>query len=225
MVSKISGCDPKVYEEVCKTFAATGAPDKPVRSSTRWYHAAHVRRAEREGVFHLAASPRQHGYRGWRHINAVRGESNVQGSTDFSMLFGNWPGYNPAPTASLKTLKDYFEKNVPKTAEPKSLNWQGNRPKWIVSYLKAMYGDHATKENDWAYELLPKLDEGKNYSILALFETMYKGTVEGLFLWGMNPVVGSPNSRTGEKCAGQVEVDGGHRPLETETSTSGRHRR
>jgi len=219
MVSKISGCDPKVYEEVCKTFAATGAPDKAgtiiyaMGTTQHTYGAQNVRAYS---ILQLLLG--NMGIAGGG-INALRGESNVQGSTDFSMLFGNWPGYNPAPTASLKTLKDYFEKNVPKTAEPKSLNWQGNRPKWIVSYLKAMYGDHATKENDWAYELLPKLDEGKNYSILALFETMYKGTVEGLFLWGMNPVVGSPNSRLVRNALAKLKWMVAIDLWETETST------
>ena len=144
MVAKITGCDPKVFEEVCKTFGATGAPEKAgtiiyaMGTTQHTYGAQNVRAYS---ILQLLLG--NMGIAGGG-INALRGESNVQGSTDFSMLFGTWPGYNPAPTASMKTLKDYFDKTVPKTAEPKSLNWQGNRPKWIVSYLKAMYGGHAT---------------------------------------------------------------------------------
>ena len=219
MVAKITGCDPKVFEEVCKTFGATGAPEKAgtiiyaMGTTQHTYGAQNVRAYS---ILQLLLG--NMGVAGGG-INALRGESNVQGSTDFSMLFGNWPGYNPTPTASMKTLKDYFDKTVPKTAEPKSLNWQGNRPKWIVSYLKAMYGDYATAENDYAYSVMPKLDEGKNYSILALFETMYKGGVEGLFLWGMNPVVGSPNSRLVRNALAKLKWMVAIDLWETETST------
>ena len=73
-------------------------------------------------------------------VNALRGESNVQGSTDYGLLFNVLPGYNPTPQAADKTLKDYNERNTPKTQDPKSLNWWKNRPKYIASYLKAMYG-------------------------------------------------------------------------------------
>jgi formate dehydrogenase-N alpha subunit len=219
MVTKITGCDPKVFEEVCKTFGATGAPDKAgtiiyaMGTTQHTYGAQNVRAYS---ILQLLLG--NMGIAGGG-INALRGESNVQGSTDFSMLFGTWPGYNPAPTASMKTLKDYFDKTVPKTAEPKSLNWQGNRPKWIVSYLKAMYGDYATAENDYAYSVMPKLDEGKNYSILALFETMYKGSVEGLFLWGMNPVVSVPNSRMVRNALAKLKWIVAIDLWETETST------
>ena len=40
----------------------------------------------------------------------MRGESNVQGSTDHGLLFHIWTGYLGAPTASLKTLNDFNEK-------------------------------------------------------------------------------------------------------------------
>ena len=48
-----------------------------------------------------------------------------------------------------------------------SVNWWANRGKYITSYLKALYGDHATKDNDFGYAWLPKLDEGMNAVQLA----------------------------------------------------------
>ena len=42
-------------------------------------------------------------------VNAMRGESNVQGSTDYGLLFHILPGYNPAPRAADKTLNEYNE--------------------------------------------------------------------------------------------------------------------
>jgi formate dehydrogenase major subunit len=67
-------------------------------------------------------------------INALRGESNVQGSTDSGLLFHILTGYNAVPSASVTDLNAYIEKFTPKTKDPKSVNWLGNRNKYIVSY-------------------------------------------------------------------------------------------
>ncbi len=60
--------------------------------------------------------------------------------------------------------------------------------------LKAWYGDACNEANDWAYHYLPKRDAAKNYSHIAMFEAMYKGEIDGLFVMGSNPVVGGPNA-------------------------------
>jgi formate dehydrogenase major subunit len=127
-------------------------------------------------------------------INALRGESNVQGSTDQGLLFHILPGYNPVPNASLVDLAAYIEKNTPTTKEPRSVNWWSNRPKYITSYLKAIFGAAATKENDFGYALLPKLDVGQNCSWLNLFDKMLQGQFEGFFAWGQNPACSGANS-------------------------------
>jgi formate dehydrogenase major subunit len=124
-------------------------------------------------------------------VNALRGEGNVQGSTDHGLLFHILPGYIPTPIASLESLKDYIGKFTPTTKEPKSVNWWSNRGKYITSYLKALYGDHATRENDFGYSWLPKVDDGMQASWLPLFVKMYTGAFEGFFAWGMNPACSS----------------------------------
>jgi formate dehydrogenase major subunit len=73
-------------------------------------------------------------------INALRGESNVQGSTDMGLLFHLLPGYLASPTKAEQTLEDYKKTYTPKTNDPKSANWWGNYPKYIVSLLK-IYGE------------------------------------------------------------------------------------
>jgi formate dehydrogenase major subunit len=123
-------------------------------------------------------------------INALRGENNVQGSTDMAILFHILPGYMPTPSeAKTPTLKDYL------ATTPKGGYWM-NRPKFFVSLLKAFWGDAAKKENDFAYDYLPKIGkgfDGAGYSWIPLFEAMGAGTVKGLMVWGMNPAVSSPN--------------------------------
>ena len=88
-------------------------------------------------------------------VNALRGESNVQGSTDQALLFHLLPGYLPVPRAQWPTLADY-NKTTPASKDPRSVNWWKNRPKYMASFLKSMYGDKATKENDFGYGWLPK---------------------------------------------------------------------
>jgi formate dehydrogenase major subunit len=127
-------------------------------------------------------------------VNALRGESNVQGSTDHCLLFHIWPGYLGTPNASLVTLADYNAKNTPKTNDPLSANWWQNKPKYMASFLKAMFGEAATKENDFGYSWMPKLDVGTTYSWLDIFDEMYKGNFKGFFAWGQNPACSGANS-------------------------------
>jgi len=127
-------------------------------------------------------------------VNALRGESNVQGSTDHGLLFHILPGYMPVPSAELKDTAAYIEKHTPKTKDPQSANWWGNRNKYLISYLKAIYGAKATKENDFGYAWLPKLDPGMNGSWLMIFDNMIKGKFKGFFAWGQNPACSGTNS-------------------------------
>ena len=127
-------------------------------------------------------------------VNALRGESNVQGSTDHGLLFHILPGYLGAPVSSMSNLAAYNEKNTPKSQDPLSANWWQNKPKYIASYLKAMFGDAAQPENDLGHEWMPKPEDGKNYSWLDLFDNMYQGEITGFFSWGQNPAVSGANA-------------------------------
>ncbi|HYG60527.1 MAG TPA: molybdopterin-dependent oxidoreductase, partial [Symbiobacteriaceae bacterium] len=119
-------------------------------------------------------------------VNAQRGESNVQGSTDMAMLWGNLPGYLPAPNAvAHPTLEKY------NATTPKSGYWT-NRPKFVASMLKSWWGDHATKANDFCYDYVPKAD-ARDHSFMSIFEAMGRGEMKGMFAWGQNVAVGGPN--------------------------------
>ncbi len=127
-------------------------------------------------------------------VNALRGESNVQGSTDHCILFHILPGYLKTPKASQPTLAAYNKKYTPKTNDPLSANWWGNYPKYSVSLLKSFFGKKATPANDFGYSWLPKLDDGKTYSWLDLFDAMYRGEFTGFFAWGQNPACSGANA-------------------------------
>jgi len=127
-------------------------------------------------------------------VNALRGESNVQGSTDHCILFHILPGYLKTPKASQATLAAYNKKYTPVTHDPLSANWWGNYPKYSVSLLKSFFGKKATPANDFGYSWLPKLDDGKTYSWMDLFDAMYRGEFTGFFAWGQNPACSGANA-------------------------------
>ena len=191
-VSSITGTPKDKLIEVYKLYGSTGRPD---RVGTECYamgwtqHTVGTQNIRTMAIIQLLLG--NVGMAGGG-INALRGESNVQGSTDHGLLFNTLTGYLPTPSASLVDLKAYIEKYTPKTTDPKSVNWWGNRGKYITSYLKAIYGNAATKENDFGYAWLPKLDEGMNASWLNLFFKMYQGKFDGFFSWGQNPACSTP---------------------------------
>ncbi len=193
-VSNICGSPKDKVEECYKILASTGKPDKvaTVCYAMGWtQHTVGVQNIRAFAIVQLLLG--NIGMAGGG-VNALRGESNVQGSTDQGLLNHILTGYNPTPTASDVDLKTYLEKHTPKTKEPKSVNWWSNRPKYVISYLKAIYGDNATKENDFCFSYLPKRDDGKDYSWLSLFDDMYNGKIKGFFAWGQNPACSSGNA-------------------------------
>jgi len=129
-------------------------------------------------------------------VNALRGHSNIQGATDMAGIFDNLPGYLKVPTPADKSFDDWMKRITPKPAKAEkwdSMNYWGNTPKFAVSFMKAMYGDAATKQTDWAYDYLPKVD--RNYSWVQLWDNMYNGVVKGIFAFGMNGVAIGPDSK------------------------------
>jgi formate dehydrogenase major subunit len=194
-VSNITGTPQEKLVEVYKLFGSTGKPNKACTSlyAMGWtQHTIGTQNIRTMCIIQLLLG--NVGTAGGG-INALRGEGNVQGSTDHGLLFHTLPGYNATPSAAIVDLNAYIEKYTPKTKDPKSVNWLSNRNKYIVSYLKAIYGPAATKENDFGYSWLPKLDEGMNASWLNLFYTMWQGKMEGFFAWGQNPACSTPAAK------------------------------
>jgi len=122
-------------------------------------------------------------------IMAMRGHASIQGSTDIPTLYDLLPGYLPQPTSekSHDTLDSYVKYEGLPTGY-----WVHFR-EFIVSLLKAYYGEAATPENDFCYNWLPRLDD--DYSMILAFQRMTKGDFEGYFLFGQNPAAGSVNAK------------------------------
>jgi formate dehydrogenase major subunit len=132
-------------------------------------------------------------------IMAMRGHASIQGSTDIPTLYNLLPGYLLQPTKGKghETLEGYLEN------EKVDKGYWSNMPKFMVSLLKAWYGDAATLENDYGFGWLPRTSG--DHSQLCTFTEMSEGKVNGLFLMGQNPAVGAPNSRLNRKALTKLD--------------------
>jgi formate dehydrogenase major subunit len=129
-------------------------------------------------------------------VNALRGHSNIQGATDMAGVFDILPGYLKMPAPDDHDLATYLKRTTPTASKPSdwaSYNYWSNTPQFTVSFLKALYGDAAKKENDWAFHYLPKID--RKYSWAEIWDDMYHGRVKGMLSFGMNGVQIGPNSK------------------------------
>jgi formate dehydrogenase major subunit len=220
MVCDTTGTDKETYLKVCETYARLTGPVG--KSGTIMYamgttqHTYGTQNIRTYAMLQLLLG--NIGMAGGG-INALRGESNVQGSTDHCLLFHILPGYLQTPTATDTSLQEHLDRVTAgyATADPKSASWWLNYPKYFASLLKSWYGDHATQANDFGYQWLPKLDPGTNYSHIALFEAMAAGTIKGMFCWGQNPAVGGPNALAERQALQDLEWLVGIDLWETET--------
>ncbi len=123
-------------------------------------------------------------------IMALRGHASIQGSTDIPTLFNLLPGYLPMPSVGTHdTFADYLAAVRPASGK----GYWAQAEDYTVSLLKAWWGDAATAENDWAYDYLPRLN-GPAGTYQTVVE-MLDGNVDGYFIVGQNPAVGSANAR------------------------------
>ncbi len=187
-VSDVTGVSEENLLRVYETFCATGKPDKAgtILYALGWtQHTVGVQNIRTSTLIQLLLG--NIGVAGGG-INALRGEPNVQGSTDHALLYHILPGYNAMPAAPWQSLADYNKANTPASKLKNSANWWSNRPKYVASLLKGWYGDAATPENDFCYEYLPKLEPGEDYSYMYVMDKMYHGKIKGGFIFGVNPM-------------------------------------
>ena len=149
-VSETTGTPKEDLLRVYETFASTGAPDKAgtIMYAMGWTQkSVGVQNIRAMSIIQLLLG--NIGVAGGG-VNALRGESNVQGSTDQALLADIWPGYLPVPTSTLTTLADY-NATTPKTNDPKSVNWWGNRPKYTASFLMSLYPGVTPDVAKWGF--------------------------------------------------------------------------
>ena len=103
-------------------------------------------------------------------VNALRGEPDVQGATAMASLFHYAPGYLNWPNHDIQDIGTWTKGS-------------GTfRRTFLVSLMKAWFGDNATPENDFGFKYLPKKNGAANYSIFRIFETAVEDKMKMLYI-------------------------------------------
>ena len=121
-------------------------------------------------------------------VLALRGHASIQGSTDIPTLYDLLPGYVPMPAFGADTAT--LESWIARYRRPAG-GW-AHFDAYVVSLLKAWYGDAATATNDFGFGWLPRISG--DHSHQGYWLEMADGRMDGLFVMGQNPAVGAPNA-------------------------------
>jgi formate dehydrogenase major subunit len=187
-VEQVCGTPARDFLRVAEAYAAASGPEK---TAAICYAVGWTQHSTGVQIIRTAAILQQllgNIGRPGGGIMALRGHASIQGSTDIPTLYDILPGYLPMPnfTAGTHTLDDYLRQNGARTG------WWHNTDKYMVSLLKAYYGDAATEANEYGYNWLPRITG--DHSHLGYWLDMADGKMDGLFVMGQNPAVGAPNA-------------------------------
>ncbi|WP_119154726.1 formate dehydrogenase [Aquabacterium tepidiphilum] len=187
-VERITGCPAATLVQVARTLAENSGPERTgaICYAVAWtHHTNGVQMIRAAGILQalLGNTGRPGG-----GILALRGHCSIQGSTDIPTLYDMLPGYLPSPKAGKphETLESYIR------AETTHTGWWHHFPKYIVSLMRAWYGEAGSPANGWGYDWLPR--NVGDHSQLPMTLAMKDGQIRGLFLLGQNVVMGGSNS-------------------------------
>jgi formate dehydrogenase major subunit len=150
-------------------------------------------------------------------MNAERGHANIQGNTDHALSWELLPGYLKIPAPGQKNLNDYVAQSATQKSDPNSWNYVGiNYRKFTVSMLKGWYGSAATKDNEFAFDYVPK--PAQNSSWMSIYDQALKGKMEGLVLSGMTAASIGPDANQVHQALAKLKWLVVMDPLPTTTS-------
>jgi formate dehydrogenase major subunit len=217
MVSRICGTPQDKFVKVCEMIGECSTPTKTMTSMYALGWTQHSKGAQNiRGMAMLQLILGNIGVRGGG-MNALRGHSNIQGLTDLGLMSNLIPGYLTIPTDREPTFDSYMSTRGFKPLLPDQTSYWQNYKKFFVSFLKSMWGDAATAQNNFAYDWLPKLDV-PGYDVLRTFELMHEGKVNGYFCQGFNPLLAFPNRKKITAALSKLKFLVIMDPLQTETS-------
>ncbi len=218
MVERITGTPKDRYLKICEMIGECSAPDKVMTSLYALGWTQHSKGSQNiRGMAMLQLILGNVGMPGGG-VNALRGHSNIQGLTDIGLLSSSIPGYLAMPKDGEVDYTTFMSTKLNPPIRPGQTSYWQNYPKFMVSFLKAMWGDHATAENDWAYHYLPKLDV-PYYDILRYFDMMSKGEVNIYMCQGFNPLLSFPNRAKLTAALSKLKLLVVMDPLQTETAS------
>src|SRR5437870_2523442 len=193
MVSRITGIPVADFNKVADLVAPMGKPDKVmtiVYAVGLTHHTTGGQLIRSGAVLQLLLGNMGRPGGG---MNAERGHANIQGNTDHAISWELLPGYLKIPAPGQKTIADYVAQSAPKKSDKNSWNFFGlNYGKFMVSTLKAWYGAAATKDNEFAFNFVPK--PASNASWMTIYDQALKGKMAGVTLSGMTAASIGPDS-------------------------------
>jgi len=217
MVERICGTPKDKYLAICKMISECSARDKTMTSMYALGWTQHSKGAQ--NIRTMAMLQLMLGNIGVRGggMNALRGHSNIQGLTDIGLMSDLIPGYLNIPKDREVDFKTYMSTRGFKPLRPNQMSYWQNYGKFMVSFLKSMWGPAATAENEFAYQWLPKLDVS-GYDLLRIMDLMHQGKVNGYFCQGFNPLLSAPNRNKITESLSKLKFLVVMDPLQTETA-------
>ena len=216
MVERVCGTPQDKFLHVCDMLASTAVPN---RSTTILYalgwtqHTIGSQNVRAGAMVQLLLG--NIGVAGGG-MNALRGHSNIQGLTDLGLMTQLLPGYLNLPVDKEQTWDQFVAARSPKPLRPNQLSYYQNADKFLVSLMKAWWGNAATADNHWGFDYLPKLD--KYYDMLQFFELMDQDKITGFICQGFNPLAAAPNKNKLNRALAKLKFLVIADPLATETS-------
>lgn len=183
MVQEVCGVAPEDFARVADELVRNSGPE---RTSTICYAVGWTMHSHGPQIIRTAAilqSLLGNIGRPGGGIMALRGHNNVQGTTDVSTLYETLPGYLAMPDAEDTSLEHYLERH---TAH---VGLYGAYPAYLVSSLRAWFGEAATEANGFGFDWLPRLTGDASYETTVAAGA--DGALRGMLVLGMNPVVGA----------------------------------
>ena len=188
MVAEVTGIPEATFQKVCELLTENSGRDRTTAFvySVGWTH--HTIGAQNIRSASILQALLGNIGRPGGGVMALRGHASIQGSTDIPTLFDLLPGYLPMPHVyGNEDLSTYV------AAETVQKGFWANTSDYMVSLLKAYWGDAATKDNDFCYGYLPRLTG--SHSTFDTVLAQLDGVCTGYLLLGQNPAVGSANAR------------------------------
>jgi formate dehydrogenase major subunit len=181
MVEKICGTPKELFIKVADTLIANSGRDKTSAFvyAVGWtQHTTGVQLIRTAGLVQLLLGNIGRPGGG---IMALRGHASIQGSTDIPSLYNLHPGYLNAPDATKThdTLLNYI------LTETQPTSFWSNTPAYVISQLRAWFGDAGSPDNDYFYDSLPKITG--DHSHFPVMVEMSQGKIQGMILTGQNP--------------------------------------
>jgi formate dehydrogenase major subunit len=188
MVERATGCPREIFQRVAQEILDNSGAERTVSFAYAVAWTQHTNGPQVIGCCALLQLLLGNYGRPGAGIMALRGHCSIQGSTDIPTLYHSIHGYMAHPSAASRhgSLAEWL------AAETQPTGYWSNTPKFMVSYLKSIYGKAATPENDFGYDWHPKILG--DHSHMPMFVAMNEGKVTGMLCIGQNPAT-SLNAR------------------------------